>query len=149
MSGNSLQVHIILTKYDHTKFLFYTIESEILEFFKIKNSNDIEKIKDIHFDYVKYKPTKNVPVIEDSHLCFTYGCSSDQYVYLLYSGVDRKKATSFIKGNILLVFDWKGKPIMKYNLDIDINAIAVDNNDKVLYAVTDKPEGTLVSFKLK
>jgi len=137
-----------ITNSDYNKILFYTAESEILEFFRTKNLKDFEKVKEIHFDYARYKPIEPVPVIEKSHFCFLRGCSTDKYVYLLYSGVDSKNVANATKGKILLVFDWKGKAVMKYNLDLDVNTIAVDKDDRVLYATTDNPEGALVSFKL-
>lgn len=136
---------------DNTKFAFYTYQTEMIEFFKIDDQGGFDKQKEYHFKYPKYsqEPMMPMPMIEDGSICFLKGCATEKFIYLLYSGKKMSESKSFINSQTILVFNWKGKPVKHYNLDIEVSTIAVDEKDKVLYATTNNPEGTLVSFKLK
>lgn len=135
---------------DNTKFAFFTYQADIIEFFKVNDQGGFDKQKEYHFKYPKYsqEPMMPMPMIEDGSICFLKGCATEKFIYLLYSGKKMSELKSFTESQTVLVFNWKGKPVKHYNLDIIVSTIAVDENDKVLYATTNNPEGTLVSFKL-
>lgn len=137
-----------LTNSNHSKIVCYTLESELLEFIKINEAGDFEKIKEIQYDLAKYTPIGPMVVVDKAKLCFIGGCSSEKFIYLLYSDEDFSKVKWFANSKTVLVFDWKGNPIKKIDLDLRVTAIAVDDKDKKLFAATNNPEGTLVSFKL-
>ena len=136
-----------LTNSLFTKFVFFGFSSEIIEFFKVKGLNDFQKTKEIHFNYAKYNCKETIPIMEKEYHSIKDGCSSDRYIYFLFSEDNMDIMNN--EGNIILVFDWNGNPIMKYHLDLKVSAITIDKKDKFIYAIADNPEGTLVSFKLK
>ena len=53
------------------------------------------------------------------------------------------------QGTIIYVFDWNGNAVKKYELNIPVTLISVDDEDKVLYAFSNMPDPELIKFKLK
>lgn len=134
---------------DHTRFASYTYNSEVIEFFTINAKGSFEKVKEYHFDYANYAPSSPIPTIEDGSLYFVNGCATNKYVYMLYVGRKVSESRSLISGKTVLVFDWKGKPIRRFELTTEVTALAVDANDGIMYATTNQPEGAILSIKLK
>jgi len=70
-------------------------------------------------------------------------------VYILYSGknheIDNEEDPSHC--NHLLVFDWDGNPLKKYELKDAIAGFYVDGN--VLYGVSSNPSSRILRFRLK
>src|SRR5690625_154017 len=60
---------------------------------------------------------------------------TDNFIYALYSG-KKKEEDRFYFGDQIFVFDWNGNPISQLNLSKGVFSIAVDNNDKIIYALT-------------
>lgn len=68
---------------------------------------------------------------------------------MLYADPDVEASRPQIAGRTLLVFNWKGIPVKRYNLRVKLTAIAVDSADSLLYGVSLQPEGALLEFSLK
>ena len=47
------------------------------------------------------------------------------------------------------MFDWNGNTVQKYELNIPVTLISVDDEDKALYAFSNMPDPELIKFKLK
>jgi hypothetical protein len=131
-----------------TKYAFYTYNSEIIEFFSVENDGGIKKQKEYHYNYTKYIPSSPMPSIEDGSLYFVNGCATNKYVYMLYAGKKISESRSLIGAKTVLVFDWNGKPIRRLELSAEVTAIAVDENDGIMYATANQPEGSLLSFTI-
>lgn len=69
--------------------------------------------------------------VERSIKCFTYICGTENYVYCLYDGSSNFSALSKI-----YVFQWDGKHITTLQTDNNLRAIAVDNEDKYIMAIS-------------
>lgn len=74
---------------------------------------------------------------------------TEKYIYALYSGKE-KAEDRFYFGDQVLVFNWKGKPIVQFNLDNEVSNITVDASDQTLYALTrdDKEETLIMTFQI-
>ena len=141
---------------DKTKFFFYGITSEILEIMQIQKNGSLTKIKDLHFDYAKYilnddgKATVAAAIKKETKMAFISACATSKYIYLLYSGRSINGDVNLaFKSNTILVFDWKGNPTKRYNLDTDVNIITVSEDDRSVYAIKITTDDTnLIKFKL-
>lgn len=139
---------------DGKKIAFSGLSSEILEIMEITQKGELLKIKDIHYDLAKYVPDGNINEVsasikKESKMAFVNSSLTSDYIYVLYSG--RKIGNDFenaIKGNIVLVFDWNGNPIIRYNLDIDVTCIAIGEDNKTLYAISEADDTNLVKFSI-
>lgn len=74
---------------------------------------------------------------------------TDEYIYVLYDGrvYDRENPTRYLRDK-LLVFNWDGEPIKYYKLSEGIFHFDIDEENGVLYGITDYPEFHIVSFSL-
>lgn len=81
--------------------------------------------------------------------CFHGIASNKDYVYLLYSGkkkiADENSAPSY-ECNHLLVYDWDGNFVARYNLSKPVMDIALDGNE--LYCLTQYPSDKLYVYRL-
>lgn len=75
-------------------------------------------------------------------------CSTEKYVYALYSGRTQVRGEPFYCGNTIHVFDWDGNPIQEIKLDKDVQYISSSNN-KIYALFEDKENGyDLISYDL-
>lgn len=139
---------------DRTRFFFHCYDSEILEIVTIKEDGSLTKVNDVHYDYVSYVPQKDQRYIssavkKESKACFISASATSNYIYLLYSGrVIGDGVFTAYRSNIIFVYDWEGNPVVRYNLDMDVNYISADENDKGIYGFSNDPETMLVYFEL-
>ena len=74
---------------------------------------------------------------------------TDEYIYVLYDGriYDTESPTRYLRDK-LLVFNWNGEPVKYYRLSEGIFHFDIDEENGVLYGITDYPEFHVVSFPL-
>jgi hypothetical protein len=75
-------------------------------------------------------------------------CLTDDYVYALYFGKQRDNKLGAYKSNLIRVYDWDGTLVKEFQLDIDVNQIAVTKDNQKVYAIADLPDPVLVIFEL-
>ena len=94
---------------------------------------------------VKFGETPVIPIINpdrdeidvrNTPKCFTYICGSPQYVYCLYDG-----SSDFTVPSKIAVFQWNGKHIVTWQANRNLQAIAVDKNDKYILAIASNKDG--------
>lgn len=76
---------------------------------------------------------------------FTSICSSNKYIYALFSGKFMEDPT-YPYGNEVYVVDWNGENTHKIVLDRSINRLAVDANDEYIYGITSEMD--IMRFKI-
>lgn len=85
---------------------------------------------------------------------FISAAASDRYIYVLYSGKSLnvntvEDLTQTYLSKYIYVFDWKGNPVKRYELDQEVRSVAVDQKDSILYAATYKNnEPHLIQYNL-
>lgn len=137
-----------VTKPTLDRFAYYYHQSDVIEFYALKKGKLSGKIS-YTCKVAEYTLTDdNTPVILNGHYYFLNGCASNQFVYLLYANPDDESTRPQIAGNTLLVFNWNGKPVKRYDLPVKLTAIAVDPTDSLLYGIPLQPEGALLEFPL-
>ena len=74
-------------------------------------------------------------------------------IYLLYSG--RSEADAEIEtreqaslSNQILVYDWDGNEVKRYETDVDLQSICVNKAESIIYAVSFNPDPEIVFFEL-
>lgn len=74
---------------------------------------------------------------------------TDECIYVLYDGreYDVENPSRYLRDK-LLVFDWNGKPVKYYQLSEGIFHFDIDEENGILYGITDYPEFHVVSFSL-
>ena len=80
---------------------------------------------------------------------YLWGCGTDEYIYLLYSGknyADDGEKT-FVSSQIE-VYNWEGEKVKTLMLDIPIQGMVVSEDDSTMYAIALNPEPQIVAFDL-
>lgn len=131
------------------KFVYSINYSSNIDFIEILNNEKISQIKSIRLRNPKSEPTNDgelYRVLPDTQSPMGYIdiASNHKYVYALYT--DKKMIDKNGKGNsfssdLVLVFDWNGKPISKYKLDKEAFYITVNEKTNKIYAATRNNSG--------
>ncbi|MDP1762544.1 MAG: BF3164 family lipoprotein [Sediminibacterium sp.] len=69
---------------------------------------------------------------DKTRFAFVNGMVTNRYIYLLYSGVREREYK--MQSKCIYVYDWKGNPITKFNIDRYITGFTVSDDDTVIYA---------------
>ncbi|MFV0420295.1 MAG: BF3164 family lipoprotein [Dysgonomonas sp.] len=93
------------------------------------------KTEDISFGYSK----------EDARVAYSAPANAGDEVFVIYSGGLYSEDNGHKKN--ILVFDWNGKPIRKYELDKPVYGITIDIKNRYIYGLSDIPECHVVRFK--
>jgi hypothetical protein len=140
---------------DGKRFVFAAKSSEIVEIIELNNENQLKKIFEWHGEMGTYTPggdgknSCSAGISQKSKSTFRRVCSTQNYIYLLYSGhFFYENYAKVVNGRTIYVMNWDGEPVMRYNLDIDVKCIAVSADDKTLYAIAEQDDTNLVKFKL-
>ncbi len=77
------------------------------------------------------------------------GSASKNHLFALFSGRTREggKGRAYM-GRFVHVFDWDGNFVMAIQLDTDVAAITVDEDERVLYAIRHLPYPAIVRYSL-
>ena len=120
---------------------------------------DLVRIKDgeaeVYWSYSSFYPSgvSIVPIgdmvyvafTEDSPSAFHNNCSTDKYVYSLFSGISRKQGNyRYVKE--IYVVNWDGDETYIIDVDTPINRIAIAPDDQTLYGLTE--EYDIVKFDI-
>lgn len=131
------------------RFAFYTYQSDAIDFFALEKGK-LQLKQSYRFDVASYTQSDApMPIIQNGRNFYLNACASDRYVYLLCGDPYVEPSRPQIAGSTLLVFDWNGQPVMRYDLPVKLTALAVDPVDRLLYGAALQPEGAVLAFSLK
>jgi hypothetical protein len=83
---------------------------------------------------VDFQPAGNVMYRTDkTRFAFVGGTTSENFIYMCYSG-KQTEAPNAYSAKFIYVYDWDGNPVRKLVLDRFVDAIAVSDDEKTLYA---------------
>jgi hypothetical protein len=77
--------------------------------------------------------------------------ASDENIFILYQNYERagvQEETDNKPADMILVFDWNGKPVKIYELDRFVKTITYDNARNRLWAIHDNPDPEIIYFEL-
>jgi hypothetical protein len=139
---------------DGKRFFFACEDSEVFEIVEITRNNNLNKIYEFYGELGNYKPEgdgKNsisAALSRHSKTKFIDSYCTQDYIYLLYANkVIGDNIYDAYLANTILVFDWDGNAVKLLNLDTVVSNIAIDENDRYLYAYCNDTE-QLIRFKL-
>jgi hypothetical protein len=132
------------------KFVFATRASANIEIYEVKGDKPAF-VKAYYFWPPDFNVERDNPnsfsanFTRDNKFGFLSTSVNEKYIYLLYSG---KSGRTAYESSTILVFDWQGKPHIMYNLDREVNHIAVDPFNKEIYAYAEEDTPLLLKYKL-
>lgn len=139
------------------QFVYSINMSSNIDFIEIKDDK-IELIKSLRLNDPIYKPIHDsklnrVVPVKDNIIGYIDVCATEHYVYALYTDkkmYDNNKSNSF-SSNIVLVFDWSGNPVIKYELVQEAYYISIDENSRKMYgAIKNDTKGwSIISYNIK
>jgi hypothetical protein len=130
------------------KFVYSVKYSSNIDFLKIVK-NRIHVIKSIHFKNPAFTPIQNGiinQIVPDKNCTIGYLdlATSSKYVYALYTDKhffnNNDKENNYCSKTVL-VFDWNGNPVKKYELKNEAYYITINEHYKTLYAAIKKSDG--------
>ena len=88
--------------------------------------------------------TGAAPVRGKTYYCYGQPVYAGNEVFVLYYG----ELSETFEGlnNKIIVFDWNGKPLRMYELDIPLFTFTVDYDQRIIYGLTDAPEFRIIKF---
>jgi len=135
-------------------FAYAVSGAKQLHMYKVEN-NVIKKVGEVIDDYGHYKPEMGLgdgyAAARDSRYPEAYVdlAITDDCLYALYSGRSFKEYKMRIfECETIYVYDWAGKLLKTYQLDVPITRFCLDEDGDKLYAIANIPEPTIVSFTL-
>lgn len=130
---------------------FATIYSPNLSFIHLDDSKVVKNIDTLYsWPPIFVGSEGNVISIDfekENILGYQSVATTNDRVYLLYSGKKLSEKEPY-QSNVVLVFDWYGKPIIKYKLDKQLSQITVDSKGKVLYGFVDEMKPYIIKYML-
>jgi hypothetical protein len=135
-----------------TRCVYASLNGEIIHFYDIQKDN-ISLIHKIENIYPSYKHENNAVVTNvKNSVGYISLSATDQFVYALYCGKtleELRGADGFsLESTQMRVFDWTGKMVETFTLDVPCRYISVSNDDKTLWAIALTPDITPVYFDL-
>lgn len=124
---------------DRKKLALSVYSADMIDLFEIKNDTCIPLWSYCHSypGNLILQPTENgvTPLFSEESLNgYIHNCSSNKYVYSLFSG-KKSKEPDYAISNRIRVVSWDGKETFEYHLDRLISRITVSADDKVIYGI--------------
>lgn len=123
-------------------------KGDMIYFYDIADNGVLNLKSEQVKSYPRYRYDSGA-IEKESSLHYMSVCSTEEYVYALYSGRNYKddKDNAFY-GNTVRVYNWDGKLIKNLHLDVDVCEIAVTKDNRKIYAISYLPDPTLIVFEL-
>ena len=146
------QANLVLSPDKKSVFLFY-MQTDLIEQYDLQG----KLLKRIHGPEKFFPAVKQKSHGTNVHVSSVAGKSRDAYfsplatgdkIYVLYSGeYFNPEKMNYLKKH-LFVFDKAGKPICRYELDQPIFCFTIDEQNQILYGISDQPEFHILKFEL-
>lgn len=135
---------------DNKKFVFSSDMSGNIHFFDF-TPNSIYLNTDLFFYHPSFTNRGAHYIIDrDSKMGFPIIDSDKHYVYTLYAGNKTKEELlSNLTSDQILVYDWSGNPVKRYELEIPIFTFCLNGAGDKIYGVAFNPETIIVQYDLR
>lgn len=107
--------------------------------------------KNIYYGNSKKYPKFKDPFNPNNVVYFLPPVTTDNFFYLAYDGKSNKdrEDSKRIKPFEIHKFDYSGKPVHKFILDVPVFSFTVDEKHKIIYVITGLDDKPIVKFKIK
>lgn len=138
------------------RFIFCSTLFSYFELFQF-DTKELKSIKKSYWGEYKYhidiEHGTSAHPYENNREGYVDACVTNNKIYLLYSGrsiEDIDVATHEEAGlsNQILVYDWDGNPIVKYETDVDLASICVNTSGNIIYGISHNPDPDVVFFEI-
>ncbi|MDR0700349.1 MAG: TolB-like 6-bladed beta-propeller domain-containing protein [Tannerella sp.] len=140
------------------RLIFCSSKFSYFELFQF-DTNNVNSIKKNYAGKYEYTISPDDNIIfahpyENNREGYIDAYATDERIYLLYSGrsIEDVNVTTHEKAclsNQIIVYDWDGNPVIRYETDVDLKKICVNNADNTIYAISYNPDTDIVFFKLQ
>ncbi|WP_455665268.1 BF3164 family lipoprotein [Phocaeicola sp.] len=134
-------------------YMAFAVTHAKLIYLYMVDGDKLIKLGEIIDSYAKYTPDTSVSgaysVAFDGKYpeCYMDLAITDDFVYALYSGRSFKEfETSCRESEYIYVYNWIGKLVKSYKLDIPVSRFCLDQQSKKIYAIANLPDPTIVVF---
>jgi hypothetical protein len=105
--------------------------------------------KYFNFKYDRDRSMNQGAMIKSPDSKRAYIClkSTNNRIYVLYSGKEKQDPSNYSCSNIIYSFDWDGNPLMKYVLDCQVASFDIDEATQKIFAIQE-PEKYIISFDM-
>lgn len=128
------------------KFAYALNFSSNIDFIEIVNDK-IKQVKSLRLGNPVYRPNidatgkfHTVDFAEETITGYVNLCATEKFVYALYS--NKKVFANQRRGQYIMIFDWEGNPVKKYDLDTNVYSIAVDEGKHRIFLLVKNEEGS-------
>ena len=135
---------------DNKKIAFSTNMSGSIQFFDF-TPEALSLRRDLFFYDPSFKINNGICIMNrDAKMGFPIIDSDKDYVYTLYAG-DKTlwETVSSLGAKHILVFDWNGKPIKRYELEKPVYSFCLNSTGDKIYGIAFDPESIIVKYNLK
>ncbi len=113
---------------------------DLVEIFEVNGTHaftGIGPVFDLTIDFDEARSSERQVFIktDETRRAFLSVKSTDEYIYLLYSGKQKQDASHYSAGNKVYVMKWNGEPVAHFELDTPVWDIEVSDDNKTLYGV--------------
>lgn len=81
---------------------------------------------------------------DQTKFAYLFGVLTDTEIWALYYGISPQKGQEMQR--TIFVFDYHGKPLRHYELDIPVTYFCVDSNEKCIYGLSEHPDPVIVKY---
>lgn len=126
----------------------------ILEIYEIQGGALIKKKEIRERDYVDLDGFSNGTIVKaDISPTFPRGFSgvfvTQEHIFTLYSGRSEDEFPyNNNLGSTILVFDWQGNPILRFDVNEELKSITLDSSSNKLYAIYQSEEIGVITYDL-
>lgn len=141
-----------LLKHPHqNKFVSTTLFAFSFDILAMNESNELKLINQIHHWAPDFQGTTGNVISAVMKEGNKFGCLdvavSESFIYILFSGKSNTLEDSR-ESELVMVYDWDGKPKKIISLDKPISKLAVDITDDILVGFVDSADPQLLKFSL-
>lgn len=147
----------ILANKELKRILFCSSQFSYFELFQFDNQkmNTIKKSYLGEYEYITSPDDNSIfgHPLRSNREGYIDADATDKRIYLLYSGrsIEDPNITTLEKASLsnqILVYDWEGIPLLKYETDVDLQKICVNSAENIIYGIAYNPDPEIVYFKL-
>ncbi|MGE0092734.1 MAG: BF3164 family lipoprotein [Bacteroidales bacterium] len=134
--------HEVDIKPDHTKLVSATFAGAIIEIFSL-SGNKINLDKEIRLlpPTLLKRKDNSYTTSDESFVGFWNIHTTDDYIYLIFSGKTLKDHKKHRCGDFIYVYDWEGNPIKSYKINGGIYRFTIDEAQQRIFLITYDQDG--------